>query len=203
MNDHFATLGVPRRPWLDPESLKEKFHNLSASVHPDRVHGAAAEVRRVAGDRYSDLNAAYQCLRDPKARLQHLIVLEKGGKPGDSNRIPDDLLRWFEEIGGLLRLADSLIAEKGLFSAPVLKVQFMEQALPLMQKLNELQSSLKERLHQLDSQLQRLDDAWEESGSAQENRDGLVQEAEHLYHLYGFIERWRAQLHERAFQLTL
>ena len=40
MTDHFATLGEPRRPWLDAEALKEKFHRLSGTVHPDRVHGA-------------------------------------------------------------------------------------------------------------------------------------------------------------------
>ena len=47
MADYFALLDEPRRPWLDPEELKAKFHALTATVHPDRVqqkHMRAAAV---------------------------------------------------------------------------------------------------------------------------------------------------------------
>ena len=35
MTDYFNLLSEPRRPWLNPEALKQKFLNLSAEVHPD------------------------------------------------------------------------------------------------------------------------------------------------------------------------
>jgi hypothetical protein len=35
MIDHFAALSEPRRPWLDLEKLKNRFHILAAARHPD------------------------------------------------------------------------------------------------------------------------------------------------------------------------
>src|SRR6266436_5956888 len=69
MNDYFAVLNEGRRPWIDPDLLKQKFLTLSAQVHPDRVHNASEAEKRSAQQRYTDLNSAYNCLRDSKARL--------------------------------------------------------------------------------------------------------------------------------------
>src|SRR5215472_9636832 len=77
MVDYFALLDEPRRPWLDAEPLKEKFLALSATVHPDRVHNLSETERAAAQERYTELNAAYQCLREPKERLHHLLELER------------------------------------------------------------------------------------------------------------------------------
>ena len=90
MTDHFAVLGQPRRPWLDADLLKETFLTLSGAAHPDHVHNQGAPVRQQADSRYVELNAAYQCLRNPKARVEHLLQLESGAKPGDLRAIPDD-----------------------------------------------------------------------------------------------------------------
>lgn len=203
MTDHFATLGEPRRPWLDAEALKEKFHMLSATVHPDRVHGAGESTRQTAADHYTALNAAYQCLREPKTRLHHLILLERGKKPGDSNQIPDDLLRLFTLMGGLVRQADTLLAEKSRITSPVLRVQLIERALPCLGSMSQLQSSLRARRDELDSELRQLDAAWPTMPRGPAITEAQLQNAERLYHLYGFIDRWLAQLQERAFQLTL
>ena len=59
MTDHFALLGEARRPWLDPEKLKEKYHALSRSAPPS-----------------AELNEAFRVLSDPKLRLHHLLKLE-------------------------------------------------------------------------------------------------------------------------------
>jgi hypothetical protein len=40
MQDAFALLNEPRRPWLEAEALKQKFLALSSAVHPDRVSAA-------------------------------------------------------------------------------------------------------------------------------------------------------------------
>ncbi len=65
--DHFAELGQPRRPSLDADALKDHFHRLTAEHHPD-----------IAGDggRFTTLNAAYTVLREPAARLRHLLELD-------------------------------------------------------------------------------------------------------------------------------
>src|SRR3954469_22469544 len=97
--DYFKLLNEPRRPWVDPDLLKNKFLAISAELHPDRVHGAtAAEKERVQG-RYSEVNTAYQTLRDPKLRLAHLLELESGAKPGAIQNAPEDLMDLFMQVG--------------------------------------------------------------------------------------------------------
>src|SRR5438445_2111306 len=101
MTDYFALLDEPRRPWLDPEVLKARFLALTAEVHPDRVHGATETEKRTANQRYADLNAAYNCLREPKERLLHLLELERGKKPEEVQKIPAGMMDLFAEIGQL------------------------------------------------------------------------------------------------------
>src|SRR5688572_12200564 len=101
MADYFALLDEPRRPWLDSDSLKQKFLTLSTSAHPDRVHTATPTEKEFANRRFSDLNAAFTCLREPKDRLRHLLELELGAKPKDLQEIPPDPADLFLEIAGL------------------------------------------------------------------------------------------------------
>src|SRR5262245_19249321 len=79
--DYFALLSQPRRPWLDPEQLKNRFIELSGQLHPDRVHASSSEEKRLAQQNYTEINAAYQCLLHPRDRLAHLLELEGGKKP--------------------------------------------------------------------------------------------------------------------------
>lgn len=83
MPDYFSLFNESRRPWLDPDSLKT-FFNLSAEIHPDRVHAADAAEKHTANECSAELNAGYQCLREPRARLRHL-QLELGAKPSRSH----------------------------------------------------------------------------------------------------------------------
>lgn len=201
MTDHFAVLGMPRRPWLDADPLKEAFHRQSAAVHPDRVHDAEEAGRRQASEAYSALNAAHQCLREPKDRLHHLVQLERGRKPGDMQSIPDDLMRLFGEVGQLLRKTETVLARRQQASSALLKVQVMQQALPQLEQLDALQARLQERRTGLLEDLRTLDAAWVKPNSAL--RDELLNRAENLYHQFGFLDRWTAQLRERLIQLTL
>jgi len=203
MTDHFAALNEPRRPWLDAETLKEKFHTLSGTVHPDRVHGADEATRHLAGDRYAALNAAYQCLRDPKLRLQHLLCLERGAKPGDLKSIPEDVVQLFAAMGALLRQADALIAERSQSNSPMVKVQVLGKSLPCLDKISEMQSALNVRRATLLEELRALDDRWSRRSQGTPPTDADLATAEKLYHLFGFVDRWAAQLQERMVGLTL
>ena len=100
MVDYFKLLQERRRPWLDPDLLKTKFLTLSADAHPDRVHGHSADEKQGAQDRYTDLNTAYQTLREPKNRLAHLLELESGQRPSAIQRAPSELMDLFLEIAG-------------------------------------------------------------------------------------------------------
>src|SRR5947209_8387527 len=103
MLDYFALLNQPRRPWLDADLLQQTFLALSAEAHPDRVHNAEEANKSRAQHRFTELNAAYNCLREPKTRLRHLLELEAGAKPADMQAIPPQLMNAFLEVSQLLQ----------------------------------------------------------------------------------------------------
>ena len=128
MTDYFALLDEPRHPWLDTEKLKQKFLALSADAHPDRVHGEMAQEKKSANERYTQLNAAYQCLSNPRDRVRHLLELESGRKPDDLDRVPDELMDSFMSVAEILREADHFLGEKEKTVSPMLQVQLFERA---------------------------------------------------------------------------
>ena len=87
MTDYFALLDQPRRPWLDPEELKQVFHQKTLEAHPD------AQTPSDRDETFTRLNEAYQVLREPKRRLHHLLTLEGG--PANDISTPEDIERLF------------------------------------------------------------------------------------------------------------
>ena len=188
MIDYFAVLDEPRRPWLDPEALKAKFLSLSATVHPDRVHGQSEANRTAAQERYTQLNAAYQCLRDTKSRLHHLLQLERGGKLQDVQDIPPETMDLFFLVGKLCREVDQFLVEKRQVSSPLLKVEMFERGQLWQGKLNALAVELGGRISGLEDELKAVPS---------------TSRLEAIYRLISYYGRWRAQLQERAVQLAL
>src|SRR5580692_4379250 len=142
MTDNFALLNEPRRPWLDTDALKQKFITLSASAHPDKIHSAGDMEKNSAAKSFAELNAAYNCLAEPKSRLLHLLELELGAKPKDIQQIPKDLADLFAEVSTACRSADSFLAEKSKVTSPLLQVQLFERGQDWVEKLNALQKKL-------------------------------------------------------------
>lgn len=203
MTDYFAVLSMPRRPLIDPEALRGKFFSLSTTVHPDRVHGEDEFIRAEADKSYAALNSAHQCLRDTKLRLQHLMVLETGAKPGDLKTIPENLIQMFSQVAMLLRQTDPLLKEKAQAVSPMLKVGILERAMPHLGMISTLQTGIDQRRSELDGELAALDAVWVESVLNAEMRGQALAGAQRLYHLFGFLDRWSAQLRERMIQLTI
>lgn len=196
MTDYFALLDEPRRPWLDPEALKAKFHQRSAELHPDRVHGRSAAERAQAQDRYTELNAAYTCLREPKDRLLHLLTLELGAKPKEVQNIPPELMELFFEVGKACREVDGFLAEKARANSPLLQVQLFERGDEWRDQLNTLSGRLKAKLADLEEQAKGLNAAWEAGGNVP------LERLEAVYRLTSYYSRWLGQLQERAVQLA-
>jgi curved DNA-binding protein CbpA len=188
MIDYFAVLDEPRRAWLDPEPLKAKFLTLSATVHPDRVHGQSEAERKAAQERYTQLNSAYQCLRDTKSRLQHLLELERGSKLQDVQDIPPETMDMFFQVGKLCRETDAFLAEKRQVSSPLLKVQMFERAAAWHDKLSATGADLRARISSLEDEIKA---------------PIPVPRLEAIYRLLSYYTRWLAQVQERTVQLAL
>jgi curved DNA-binding protein CbpA len=196
MTDHFALLNEPRRPWLDAEALKAKFLARSAEVHPDRVHQSSEADKLAANQRYTELNAAYNCLREPRHRIRHLLELELGAKPSDLTNVPDDLMEVFFSVGKVFREVDALLVEKGRATSPLLQVQFFERGQDWVEKLGALREKISVRRDVLVGELQAVDAGWETA--ALKPTDILLR----IWRLLSFYDRWLTQIQERVVQLS-
>src|ERR1035437_8974462 len=127
MTDFFALLAEPRRPWLEADLLKQKFLALSANAHPDRIHSASEADKADATKRFTELNAAYNCLAELKMRLLHLLELELGAKPKDIQQIPTALADLFPEVATNCRSVDGFLAEKSKAVSTLLQGQLFKR----------------------------------------------------------------------------
>jgi hypothetical protein len=196
MSDYFALLNEPRRPWLDADSLKIKFHTLSADVHPDRVHQSSEGDKLAANRRYTEFNAAYNCLRESRSRIRHLLELELGHKPSDLTNVPDDLLDLFFQVGKVFRDVDAFLVEKAKATSPMLQVQFFEHGQDWVERLGLVRGQISARREGLIAELQALDATW--AASTAKPADRLLE----IWRLLSFYDRWLAQIQERVVQLS-
>jgi hypothetical protein len=201
MTDNFALLNEPRRPWVDPDLLKQKFLAVCANVHPDKIHRASESEKSAAAKQFAELNAAYNCLLEPKLRLLHLLELELGAKPKDIQQIPTALADLFAEIAAACNKADEFISEKNKVTSPLLQVPLFERAQEWIEKLNLLKGKLDGLREKLTDELKSLDERWIKNDL--ETHGELLKRIEELYRLFGYFNRWNNQIQERIVQLFL
>ena len=197
MTDCFALLNFPRRPWLDPDALKQRFHELSAEVHPDQAHDATDEAKAELQQRFTEVNAAHQCLIDAKSRVRHLLELELGQAPGNVKSIPGEMTDWFMEIGAVCREVDAFLVKKEAQDSPLLQAVLMGEGIELNDKVTEIHGRLQAELAILDAQLRTLGD------SQAEGRVNALPLAklEALGQRLSFWVKWSGQLAERSSRL--
>ena len=202
MTDYFALLGEARRPWLDPEALKAKFIALSAETHPDHLQLPGATERMNANQRFADLNSAFNCLRDPKTRLQHLLELELGQKPGDLHQIPPDLASVFMDIANLCRQTDDYLRQKEGTRSPLLRARLFEQGQKWSERLIARQRQVTRRQESLLAQLRALDEAWLKAEDNTPSKQILLDPLQEIWRLLSFLTRWSSQIQERLARIA-
>jgi DnaJ-domain-containing protein 1 len=205
MTDYFQLLQEPRRPWLEVDVLKSKFLERSSAVHPDRVHNATEAEKQAANFQYTELNTAYQTLREPKERLLHLLTLESGSKPREVQTILAGAMDLFLEVAGKCREVDSFIAEKNRVTSPLIKVQFFAQGQEWTERLQELLQRIQKEHARLSSELQGMNPVWDNApapGSAERLQALPLARVEEIYRAFSYINKWSAQLQERIVQLA-
>lgn len=194
MTDFFALLNEPRRPFLDPERIKDTFHRLSRTEHPDQPAAPAADSD--AG--FAVLNQAQATLRDPKSRLRHLLELEHPQvKLSGPSSVPASLADLFAPVHGLLREIDDLLAQKAaapssLAKALLARNEFVlrERAEERLAEVDSLQAVTLEELHGFDAR-------WEP------RPPDAAPRLHDFYQRFAYLSRWSEQLRERLFQLGM
>ena len=71
--DHFTLLGLTRGYALDASELERLYRDIKARVHPDKHAHLGDAERRIAMQWSTQVNEAYQTLRDPLRRARYLL----------------------------------------------------------------------------------------------------------------------------------
>jgi molecular chaperone HscB len=92
MNDHFHRLGLPRRFVLDAGELERAYLAHSRAVHPDyHVTGSSGDLN-ASLELSAAVNEAYNSLRDPFLRAEHLLALSGGPSASEQKQMPPAFL---------------------------------------------------------------------------------------------------------------
>jgi molecular chaperone HscB len=110
--DHFALFGLPERFEVDRADLEQRFLQKSRELHPDRHATGTSEQRLDAVRRTTDLNEAYQILKDDFRRTVYLLRrrgLETSENESQDQRmtVDSDLLMQVLELREALAEAQS------------------------------------------------------------------------------------------------
>ncbi len=76
MQSYFDILGLPASFALDDKALEQAYFSAQRTTHPDRTIGKP-EAERIAAFHLSQLvNEAYEALKNPLTRAEHLLALQ-------------------------------------------------------------------------------------------------------------------------------
>jgi DnaJ-domain-containing protein 1 len=188
MPDHFAALDQPRRPWIDPEALKDFFHRASAELHPD-VAGSGDAAR------FAEVNAAYSALRDPVWRLRHLLELEAPEQLSRPQSIPAEFADLFMRAAGFRQALDALMKKDGAAPNALTKALLANERMALWQRVTALRDEIDAAYEASVALLCALDAEWEaRPPDIMERLAGLQQR-------FAYLSRWRVQVGESLFKL--
>ncbi len=205
MRDAFKLCGEIRCPWIDADSLKEKFLRRSSEFHPDRFHGMPAAEKEAATAEYADLNAAFALLREPRDRLAHLLQLERGTPPRDIQRIPPGTMDLFIEVGQLCRDVDTHLAASAGADSPMLRLGRLRAGLEWVERLTALQRRINAQRDVLTDEVRGLNLVWADAPpiGAPERAERLpLERLEEIYRVLSYAMRWTGQIQERLTRLA-
>jgi len=180
MTDYFALFDEARRPWLDSELLKDKLHKLSTEHHPDVAKNNAVD--------FTELNAAYHTLHDPKTRLRHLLELEFPGTLTNDLQIPADITRLFETMMRERHSVGAFLEKQSKSKTPLETALMASEKLDLLAVLEKLMTILNQKHEGIITQLRFMDAVWEE------DRAGSQGALRDIYQSISYIGKWIDQV---------
>ncbi|MGL4229812.1 MAG: Fe-S protein assembly co-chaperone HscB [Casimicrobium sp.] len=95
---------------IDQKGLASRFREIQSTTHPDRFASASDAEKRVAMEKATEVNDAYQTLRDPVRRAMYLLWLKNvNGMDEKNTSMPHDFL--VEQIEWREAIADAKLKE--------------------------------------------------------------------------------------------
>jgi molecular chaperone HscB len=73
--NHFELFLLPQRYVLERAELDARYRDMQRTVHPDRYASASDRERRISMQQATQINEAYEVLKDPLKRGRYLLEL--------------------------------------------------------------------------------------------------------------------------------
>lgn len=73
--NYFQLFNLSEDYVIDRDDLTERYRDLQRMVHPDRFASASDQERRISMQASTQINAAFQTLKDPMLRAKYLLEL--------------------------------------------------------------------------------------------------------------------------------
>jgi len=183
VTDHFAFFGLPHRPELDEDALKEKYLQFAAQLHPDATAGDAEQFGR--------LQESYQTLLDPAARLGHLLALvfPECQRRTVSTQFPD----LFMQVGQAIQKGRALIERRKNMASPLARAVMTGEINASMREVRSALECVRRSRAGLAAQLDEADAHW--PAATPEQLADLISS-------FTFLARWESELAECEFQLA-
>ena len=110
--NYFALFGLPAAFHLDNGRLEQSFRDIQAQVHPDKFAHAGAAEKRLSMQWATQVNQAYQTLKNPITRGRYLLQLQNIDTQEETNTaMPAGFLmeqmEWHEAIAEAQTTADA------------------------------------------------------------------------------------------------
>ena len=194
MTDYFALLAQPRRPWLNPDELKQTFHARTLQAHPDvrSADDSASNSEAL----FAEINEAYQVLREPKRRLQHLLDLTGAPRAVQSAAIPPALEDLFPAVAALTQRADAVI-EKAAAATNSLSLSLVKgESVAALAAIEGMLAQLQNLHEQATATLREVDERWCSDPNPE------LPALQGLYLQFSYLARWIAELEERRARLS-
>lgn len=114
--NHFQLFGLTASFQLDRQALEQRYRALQAEVHPDRFAHLPETERRLSLQWATQVNTAFQTLKQPLARARYLLQLQGIETHEETNTaMPADFLmeqmEWREAIGDASMTRDTVALE--------------------------------------------------------------------------------------------
>jgi hypothetical protein len=177
MNDFFSLFGLPRRPVIDLEELKEAFARKNS------------EKKFEKSDNQVVLNEAFRILADPVSRLDHLLALESA--KSTECVISGEVEEWFGKVAEPLHRFDQIyyqLAQESVHFLRVAKLQSLRESLATIEELADGLGALHQSIL---GEIDELNAHW--PGSRSDALPRLAQLGSDLR----FTQKWMNALRER------
>jgi molecular chaperone HscB len=118
-SNHFELFGLPVTYAVAAEALSARYRELQQAVHPDRYASASDQERRLSMQRATQINEAYQVLKDPLRRARYLLHLNGMEWDDEQNTFSDPVflmeqMERREALGEVRDRDDPLAAVSGI-----------------------------------------------------------------------------------------